>query len=203
MQIVIRISILIMALAAAVAAQNSGTTVVPVSPTDVARIEQTYNDMKAAEAKWGTLQEEIGRKYLVVEKGDRNAGDEEWYPPEGGVLGTGFYSSGSSITSGTTLTLRPDGVVGWDRPECETAEHKADREAKEADAKARLEKERAEREAKAKRVHKGFRSPDEFVFSEGWGYLLPKPVPPYTPNPNVIPMPGWQFIPNNVTSNLQ
>lgn len=146
------------------------TVVVPLSPEDAAHVKSVKEQVDAVNKLWETLQKEIGKKYLVVEKDSPDAGDRRWHPEDD--KDNFFTFSGIA------------GVITIDNgclrsPEEQAAHEKAFNEATEN--KKKLE---ATREAKSKRIHKGFGSETDFIFSDDWRYLLPKPptTSPYNSN---------------------
>lgn len=170
------------------AQQSQGPVVVPVSADDITEIRKTHDALVTAQKKWDDLQQTIGKKYLVVPKNSPDASDEEWWDDDttaqitGGTGGTG----GTTGITSVSRILSNDGN-GWVTigPSCETAEERTVRIIRESNEKAAQAKEVAEqqklaneREAKSKRVRKGFDSPDDFIFSDDYKYLLKKPPPP-------------------------
>jgi hypothetical protein len=144
---------------------SAQAVVVPLSPSDATQIAFVHAQLVEAQKNWDTLQKAIGKKYLVVGKDDPNAGDRRWYD--------------EVITSGTITT---DALFISGDYTCKTPEETA---ADKAKYKVWAEAERlreAEREARSKRIRKGFDNERDFIFSDDWRYLLQKPLePPHTP----------------------
>lgn len=147
------------------------TVVVPLSSEDAVFVERIHNQLIQAQKAWEDLQKLMGRRYLVVEKDSPDAGDHSWYPED---------DTENFLTNGTQFTGTLSIDNGCPRsPEEQAAHEKAFNEAAEKERKRE-----AEREARSKRIHKGFDGTDSFIFSDDWKYLLPKPpeARPYNPN---------------------
>lgn len=157
------------------------TVVVPLSPEDAARVKSVKEQVDAVNKLWENLQKEIGKKYLVVEKDSPDASDHSWYEDSS-------VFSPNSITwasSGSFLVMDGSGhIKSSDSDECRTPEEIAKNKALHAKAEAEQKKAEEEQYARAKRIHKGFDNEHDFIFSDDWKYLLPKPptTSPYNSN---------------------
>lgn len=160
-----KLTIAILALTIASFAQ---TVVVPLSPEDAARVKSVKEQVDAVNKLWETLQKEIGKKYLVVEKDSRDASDHRYY---------------DEITFSGAVTFGNYNVLSMDE-HCLTPEEKTKRDQEYVADEERQRQHEAEREARSKRIHKGFNSETDFIFSDDWRYLLPKPptTSPYNSN---------------------
>jgi hypothetical protein len=165
--------------------------VVPLSSTDVAKIKQVHQAMLDAERAWADLQKEIERKYLIVDKGDPEAGEGKWYPEDktGGTL-TWTSSSGGIIAAFSAES------------NCETPEQKKARAAREAQAQKDRERFEQELERKSRRIRRGWEQCPNcvgsgtvraFDYSQDWKYLVPKPE--VTPESNSHQGWSWQTWP--------
>lgn len=159
-------------------------TVVPISSEDAEKVKSVHEQMVKAEKDWEDLQKQIGEKYLIVAKDSPDAGERDWYPSSSGIWGA------TSITSGDLIMVGSDGTMRAYDPQCETAEEKMIRLSKEAERKNQEEKARQEREATAKKIHKGFDSESDFIFSDDYKFLLQKPEKASPPS-NVVPVVNW------------
>jgi len=86
-----------------------------------------------------------------------------------------------------------DGSLHSDNGRCETPEEKTARLTRELELKAEEAKRQAQREATKRKIHRGFESETDFIFSDDFRFILQKATPPQPSNSGVI---NWGSIVN-------